>query len=121
MTLPIISDDRRVQAAYVRMRREGQSHSMAEMLALRKVPTLRTGATMLAGRKAPFGEERNMHTDRVCGTAKRHGLDPNNYCPTLADYPGDPKAFLPNDDPAGHVKKLKRRLDEKVARAIDKE
>jgi len=115
--LPIISDKKRVQEAYETMRREGQSHNMAEMLATRRVPTLRTNATMLAGRKPYFGvDEKQMHSSQVCGTARRYGFDPANYVPTLADYPGDPKAFLPTDDPGGHVKKLGRRLKERVAR-----
>jgi hypothetical protein len=118
----IISDLPEVQRAYERMRSKGQSHNMAEMLALRQVPTLRTNATMLAGREPHYGvEQNNMYSRAVNGTAKRYGLDPANYCPGLADYAGDPKAFLPTDDPGGHVKRLERRQKEKIQRAMNKE
>jgi hypothetical protein len=120
--MTIISDIPAVQRAYERLRRAGQSHNIAEMLATRSVPRLRTNATVLAGRQPYFGvEENQMHTNAVCGTAKRYGFDPANYCPGLADYAGDPKAFLPTDDPLGHVKRIRRRQHEKIQRAIQKE
>ena len=111
MTYPTISDNRAVQCAYVAMRQAGQSHNMAEMLATRQVPSLRTNTTLLAAHsrhKSRYCWGNDKHTKCVHGAAKQYGLNPDNYVETLARYPGDPQAFLPNDDPQGHIKKVQR-------------
>jgi len=105
---------------YRKLRKDGVSHNMAEILAHRQCPGLRTGSTMLRNRKPYFGIDQDQkHTNAIQATAKRHGLDPANYCPTLADYAGDPKAFLPHDDPAGHVKRVERKRDALLAKAMN--
>lgn len=52
------------------------------------------------------GDEKNL--ERLCRTAQAHGYNPMHsdvYLPALADFPGDPKAFVRNDVRA-HVKKV---------------
>lgn len=123
MKYPRISEHTAVQRAYERMRRRGQSHNMAEMLSLRRIPACRTNATLLAavnGAKDEFTfEDNGMHSKAVLKAANRVGVHPRQYQPQLADFAGDPKAFLPNDDPRGHLKKLERRQKEKTAKLTE--
>lgn len=123
MTYPSISENRAVQRAYERMRQNGQSHNMAEMLALRKIPACRTNATLLAAVNSDKEQwsfsQPNMHSKAVVESANKLGVHPKQYQPEWADYAGDPKAFLPNDDPGGHLKKLKRRQKEKETRLVE--
>lgn len=78
---------------------KGNSPRMAEMLALRKAPSPDTDDTFLAGRgtllKQFDGDERAMNA-RI-QEAQRHGYTPgvnDVYMPTLAQFPGDPRAFV---------------------------
>ena len=125
MSYEQVSDHPGVQAAYEAMRRDGQSHRMAEMLALRQCPSLRTNATILAAEsnRAPHYdlEEDNLHSRAIVKTANRLGVHPRQYQPTYADFPGDPKAYLPNDDPGGHLKKLDQLHKDRQNRLIDTE
>ncbi|MFA7177157.1 MAG: hypothetical protein WC114_07915 [Smithellaceae bacterium] len=122
---PTISDNPAVQQDYERMRERGQSHNIAEMLALKRTPTLRTDATLLAavnGAKEDFSfEQDNLHSKAVVKTAKRLGVHPKQYQPTLADYAGDPKAFIPNDNARGHLKRVAQHHKDRCARAVDTE
>lgn len=69
-----VSEIPEVQAAYERMREEGQSHNMAEMLALRQCPSLNTDTRRMIGWSEPrFSEQ-------------------------LARYPGDPEAWVSHPD-----------------------
>ncbi len=74
MSYPVISERADVQAAYERMRKEGQSHNMAEILATRQCPTLNTDTRRLIGWSEPrFSEQ-------------------------LARFPGDPEAWVNHPD-----------------------
>lgn len=122
MSYPTVSDYPDVQAAYEAMREAGQSHNMAELLACRQCPSLRTNTSFIAAennRKPYYGlEENQKHSNALRKTARRLNAHPNNYNPTLADYPGDPKAFLPNDDPMGHIKKITRQREEAIKQGV---
>ncbi len=122
---PTISEHPTLQQAYERMRKRGQSHNIAEMLALRQTPPIRTDATLLAavnGAKEDFSfEQDNIHSKAVVKTAKRLGVHPKQYQPTLADYAGDPKAFIPNDNARGHLKRVAQYHKDRCARAADTE
>lgn len=125
MKYPVVSMNPTVQREYVGMRLRGQSHTIAEMLALRVTPGLRTDATLLAAvntGKADFSfDQKNLHSDAVTGTANRLGVHPKQYDPTLADYAGDPKAFLPNDNPRAHQKKVRQQHADRCAKTVDAE
>jgi hypothetical protein len=124
---PTISDDPAVQAEYLRIRerlrrecvRNGEqpsdrdNHRLAEMLAFRSPPRANTDREFLAGigtldkqfEKDPEGLQ------AVVEGAKRSGYTPNMhslYNPSLARYEGDPAAFVPHDNPVGHIKKVCR-------------
>ncbi len=50
------------------------------------------------------GDDENL--DLLTATATQHGRRPNPndvYKPALANFPGDPAAFVPCDDPENHV------------------
>ena len=91
--------------------RRGSSPRLAELFALRQAPGLNTDATFLAGRgtlQDQFkGDE--IVLDQITKTAKRHGYNPNAndvYISSLAQFPGDPKAFVPPTNAKGHVRKV---------------
>lgn len=50
MKYPIISRDPAIQKEYVRMRRKGTSHNLAQMFALQEAPGLQTDTRFLHGR-----------------------------------------------------------------------
>ena len=51
MKYPKVSDNPEIQSLYEEIRRGGESHKLAEMLALRQVPNLQTDTRRLAGTK----------------------------------------------------------------------
>lgn len=51
----------------------------------------------------------DQEVKRVTDAAIQLGYTPKAsdiYMPTLADCPGDPKAFLPQSDPLGHARRI---------------
>lgn len=95
--VPTISDDPAVQARYVEMRRNGESHNMAEMLATRSFPGFSTDDTFMRGWKT--GEQfadnpalgnyyRQVAESQGCSTQGKA------YISGLAEYPGDPRAWV---------------------------
>lgn len=82
-----------------------------EMLKSRKFPGVRTDAQFLANHgtldKQFEGDTRQL--EEVTGTARKLGYNPSpndTYIPTLAQFPGDPMAFVPADSPKNHIKKV---------------
>lgn len=82
---------------YQRMRIDGQSHKMAIMLASRSFPGVRTDATFNTGRcngnqfadKPALGDHyRRIAEAAGVSTTGKH------YCSGLADFPGDPTAWI---------------------------
>lgn len=96
-TWPQISDDPAVQAFYEASREAGESHNIAEMCALRQTPGSQTDREFMAGR---------MNGEQFAGNpalgnyyrriAEAHGCSTTGktYLSQLADFPGDPKAWV---------------------------
>jgi hypothetical protein len=116
---PTISDNPRTQAFYESMRRKGESHNMAEMLAVREAPGVETDSTFFAGigtlAKQFEGDEKVL--EHVVSRAKALGYNPNPndfYNGALVDPeigPGDPAAFVPATGGRGHVRKVCEQRD----------
>jgi hypothetical protein len=91
--LPFVSKRPDVQASYIRMRINGESHTMAEMLALRKFPGVKgTDSQFMAGthsQDSTIDQVRYQH-------AKLAGVDTNGkrYIAGLARFPNDPEAWV---------------------------
>jgi hypothetical protein len=80
---------------YARMRRMGESHRMAEILALRTFPATRTDKEFLKGTHEQFADAPGVG-DRYKAIAEAHGLNTNGlvYIRGLARFPGDPQAWV---------------------------
>jgi len=111
---PTISDNIAVQAAYLESRRLGESHSIAEMLALRQLPGVSTDRELFAGRGTLAdqfkGEEHVL--EQLSRKAAANGRKPQYtdlYEPSLAAYPGDPEAFIPASGGRSHIAEVCRR------------
>lgn len=94
---PTVSPDTIQQAWYVAMRLEGQSHSIAEMLATQKAPQSKTDKEFLLGH-ANGNQFENMQGvgDYYHKIAREAGQDPKGkvYLHQLASFPGDPEAWV---------------------------
>lgn len=94
---PVISPFTSVQEAYEAMRRDGQSHNIAEMLALQQSPAIQTDATFLAGHcNGNQFEKTPIVGDFYRTEAERAGVNTKGkvYKSSLAEYAGDPKAWV---------------------------
>jgi hypothetical protein len=93
-----ISDDPQVQAAYERIRSEGGSHNLAEMLALGQPPNIKgTDSGFLKGHcNGSQFEKTPSIGNHYLEEAKRHGIDVKGkvYLSQLATFPGDPRAWV---------------------------
>lgn len=91
-SFPIVSSDPTIQNSYVAMRRDGQSHSMAEMLAFRQGPGLRTDNTFFANQDSQYADPKIRAYRQL---AEQSGVDVNGakYFSQLARWPGDPLAW----------------------------
>jgi hypothetical protein len=109
MKYPVISDDSEVQAFYVEARRLGESHRIAEIVALRKVPASKTDVELFRGRGTladQFKGQEDTLSEMVT-KATQNGRTPQYtdlYEPSIANYPGDPEAFIPASGGRGHIK-----------------
>jgi hypothetical protein len=98
MTFPVISEIEEIQSAYVVMRKAGESHNIAEILAMRITPGLR-GTERMFFEGHCNGNQFAMDSNagkKFKRAAKRAGVDTTGavYVGGLADYPGDPKAWV---------------------------
>ena len=95
MKYPTISDNPHVQTFYVKCRKEGTSHSRAEVFALRQFPAMNTDATMFTeGWKDQFdGSEYGKKARQV---AEKAGVSTvgKKYFHSLAQKPMDPRAWV---------------------------
>jgi hypothetical protein len=93
---PIVSRSEEIQAKYEQMRLEGQSHNIAEMLATRSFPGVKTDAIFNEGKFSGdswmVGPEQQWLRNR----AETAGVSTTGkwYCRGLADFPGDPTAWV---------------------------
>lgn len=102
-------------ALYLRLRREGQSHRFAEMIAFQAGPSLRTDVSLFKGVGTVGTQFNEDHPrgkkllDFYVGQAKKHGHTPqitDMYQPGLARFPGDPEAWVPASGGRGYIKRL---------------
>lgn len=97
-------------ANYVQIRRTGETHRWALMLASQSGPALNTDSMFFQGMPRlyeQFGSQRAL--DHVLKAAAKHGFKPNPtdiYQPGLARFKGDPEAFVPATGGRGYIKKL---------------
>lgn len=97
---PTISLDSVIQAEYVAMRRAGESHNMAELLALQLPPAERTNRGFLAGRVGTHGFDSAEESGRMIAAARRIDptFNPNGkvYISQLCreGMTGDPQAWV---------------------------
>jgi hypothetical protein len=96
-TLPTVSRDPSVQQHYERCRAEGTSHSLALMFALAQPPMSNTDREFLEGHcnGSQFGGSPAMG-DAYKSIATSAGVDVTGkvYLSGLAEYPGDPRAWV---------------------------
>lgn len=94
---PRVSAHPEVQARYESMREGGESHRFAELIATRGFPGVRTDATFNAGRCNGNQFERTPGLgDHYRRLAERAGVSTTGkyYQHGLAEYPGDPEAWV---------------------------
>ncbi len=121
---PVISDDETIQARYRLMRENGESHSIAEMLATRSFPgTKGTDRSFMQGRMHQTGGQQFEHLPRWMGEhyverALAAGVNPTGkwYSGPLARFPGDPRAWI---DGLGDVKRVAEERGAEVSGAIE--
>ncbi len=97
MDFPIISNNPRIQAHYIACRKEGTSHNLAEMFALAAPPMSNTDREFLQGHcngNQFIGQE--QIGDFYRKEAEAAGVNPTGkvYMAGLANYPGDPEAWV---------------------------
>ena len=99
------------------MRRQGQTHNMAEMLAYRQAPASKTDDDFFRGQGTldkQVGDDPHYMADITDGYRAATGHNPNPnyiYQAGLAQFPGDPRAFV---DSAGSVKRRAEELNVNV-------
>lgn len=109
-TYPTISPIQSVQEFYEQMRRKGESHLLAEALALRAAPRANTDREFFEGHcngNQFAGDEATG--DRLAKIAQSHGYQPSRndvYISQLAKFPGDPAAFVPATGGRSHIKRV---------------
>lgn len=94
---PWVSQDVDVQLFYLEMRLAGESHNMAEILALRKPPRCMTDSIFNEGHcnGSQFADDPEMG-DLYKRVADEHGVSitGKHYVSGAADYQGDPRAWV---------------------------
>jgi hypothetical protein len=95
--LPQISDDRVVQAFYERLRWQGVSHALAEMLALQQPPGSKTDREFLTASENNRQFQDCPHIGNLYrrqAAAAGVSIQGKKYLSALARYPGDPEAWV---------------------------
>lgn len=84
------------QLAYFRMRDDGESHRMSEMLATRSFPGIKTDAIFNEGRFSGEAGRIGVEQRWLQEKAEAVGVSTTGkfYCRGLADFPGDPAAWV---------------------------
>ncbi len=88
---------------------QGQSRSMAEILAYRRPPGVHGTDTQAFAGCGSLQKQLGKQTERVCKAAMKHGYTPTGnemYNPTFARFEGDPQAFSSQGQGLGHYIKL---------------
>lgn len=95
--LPIVSADPATQARYEELRANGESHSFAEILACKAFPGLKTDSVWNEGRcNGNQFETCQPRGDWYRRKAEEAGVSTTGktYLSSLAEFPGDPKAWV---------------------------
>ncbi len=94
---PTISDDPALQADYEQIRRRGECHNLAVMLAKRSPPACKTDREFLRGHvNGSQFEGQESLGEAYAAEARRRGVNITGkvYLSGLAAYPGDPEAWV---------------------------
>lgn len=104
---------------------KAQKRRFAEMLASRQPPRGQTDSTFFAGmnlrKQLAGGVLADRELDRITGEAMKRGFKPSAdsiYMDSLADFDGDPKAFISMSDGRSHIRKV---AEEKGVDAFEKD
>jgi hypothetical protein len=98
MDLPVIGRNAPYRR-YAQMRHDGQSHNMALLLATGSFPATRTDVEFNRGRtNGNQFEKTPRYGDWLRAQAEAAGVSTTgkHYCAGLADFPGDPTAWISN-------------------------
>lgn len=93
---PVVSSDPDIQVSYLRMRVEGESHNMAEMLATRSFPGVKTDSIFNEGKFSGAAGRIDAEEVWLRKQAESAGVSTAGkwYCRGLASFPGDPTAWV---------------------------
>jgi len=95
--MPVVASNDFIQAFYVALRLDGEQHAFAEMVANMQPPMSDTDREFLEGHcnGSQFAKEPHIG-DGYAKLAKKMGVDVTGkvYISGLAEYPGDPKAWV---------------------------
>lgn len=98
-------------AFYMVLRRRGESHRIAEMLAMQRAPRANTDDTFFSGMGTLLdsvdGNQKRLK--KLVAAARRRGYEPSAgdaYFPNLADGEGDPDAFVSRSRGTSHIRKV---------------
>lgn len=110
---PQILADPALLNEYCRMRENGEPHGFAAMLVTQTPPGCMTDDVFFSGIGRLGDEMGEKQAERITSITKGLGFSPSPnsiYMPGLADFQGDPKAYINKSDGRHAVKK---RLEEK--------
>lgn len=96
-------------AHYLRIRREGETHRWAEMLAMGAPPRIMTDAVYFAGHAGRVEDMHPIQARAMLTAAHRQGFKPGPndvYCPSIATSPGDPLAWVPPTGGRAHIRRV---------------
>jgi hypothetical protein len=96
-------------ALYQRIRMEGETHKWAEMIAMGEPPRIMTDAVYFANHPGRIEDMRPIEQAAMLSAAHRMGFKPGPndvYCPSLAQRPGDPLAWVPPTGGRAHIRKV---------------
>ncbi len=119
---PWVSDDQAIQFSYEEMRRNGESHAIAEMLATRSFPGVKgTDSVFMQGRKLDgqqFEEAPPNVGAHHMELARKAGVNTSGkyYSGTMARFPGDPRAWVSG---LGDVRRIARERQMGVSGAVE--
>jgi len=96
IVFPVISQDIVAQARYENMRLAGESHKMAEVLACRSFPGVKSDAIFNEGKFSSSSGKVGIEQEWLSKQAEDVGVSTTGkwYCRGLASFPGDPTAWV---------------------------
>lgn len=109
MEYPTVSRDPKRQARYEEMRRAGESHNIAELLAIGRFPYFMSDDIFIKGRFCSDRDKNGEDEIRRRRKAEAAGVSTNGkeYFSGLADFPDDPTAWAGSRDEVREIAKRK--------------